>query len=86
MPNTKRYLKDPRFTTENQPLTTLNCYAEGFYPASRYATLTLPAPQFGHTQATLQSLAVHNDKLKITTYAPQILSMYILRGILPQIV
>lgn len=70
MPNNKRYLKDPRFTTENMTIDDAsNCYAEGTSRVTLRNT-NITRSSIGAYSGDITVIGGNHDDLKITTYVP----------------
>lgn len=70
MPNTKRYLKDPRFTTKNLTIDDASsCYAEGTSRVTLRDT-NIARSSIGAYTGNITVIGGTHDKLKITTYTP----------------
>lgn len=70
MPNTKRYLKDPRFTTKNLTIDDASsCYAEGTSRVTLRDT-NITRSSIGAYTGNITVIGGTHDKLKITTYTP----------------
>lgn len=70
MLNTKRYLKDPRFTTENLTIDDAsNCYTEGTSRVTLRNT-NITRTSIGAYTGDITVIGGNHDDLKITTYVP----------------
>lgn len=70
MPNTKRYLKDPRFTTKNLTIDDASsCYAEGTSRVTLRDTNIARSSIWAYT-GDIAVVGGTHDQLRITTYAP----------------
>ena len=70
MPKTKRYLKDPRFTTKNLTIDDASsCYAEGTSRVTLRDT-NIARSSIGAYTGNITVIGGTHDKLKITTYTP----------------